>query len=167
MEVYIACLESYNNGILHGKWIYITKPLKEIYSEIRQLLKASSFPNCEEWAIHDYDGFGDIRLGEYASLESVQRIASFIEEHGSVAEKLLSEFNMDFDSAKSAMEDFYIGQYESVAEYARDCTESEGSVPSHLQYYIDYELMGKDLLLNGDMYSIETDYDSIHLFSYA
>jgi antirestriction protein len=166
MKVYIACLESYVNGILHGKWIDITKDLKEVRREIRQLLASSSFPNSEEWAMHDYEGFGDIRLCEYESLESLQKIALFVEEHGSVAEKLLSEFDMDLDCAKNAIEDCYIGQYESVAEYARDCTESEGGVPSHLQYYIDYDLMGKDLLLNGDMYSIETDYNSVHLFSY-
>src|SRR5690606_28980537 len=110
-------------------------PIKEIYNDIYQMLKAAPFPNCEEWAIHDYDGFGDIKIGEYTSLETLKKIALFIEEHGIVAEKLLSEFNMDVDSAKIAMEDCYLGLYESVGDYARDCTESQGGVPSHLQYY--------------------------------
>ena len=119
MEVYIACLESYNNGILYGKWVDITKPLKEIYNDIRQMLKAGPFPNCEEWAMHDYDGFGDIKFGEHTSLETVKKIALFIEGHGIVAEKLLSEFNMDVDSAKSAMEDCYCQWSSKIEPHGR------------------------------------------------
>ena len=81
MKIYVACLESYNNGILHGKWVDATKEVDEIESEITTMLKESSILEAEEWAIHDYDGFGDLHLGEYPSLSSIHKIALFLQEH--------------------------------------------------------------------------------------
>ena len=30
--------------------------------------------------------------------------------------------------------------------------------------YIDYERMGRDMEMNGDIYAIETTYDEVHIF---
>ena len=40
---------------------------------------------AEEYAIHDFEGYGSYRLGEYEGLESAHEIACFIEEHGELA----------------------------------------------------------------------------------
>lgn len=42
----------------------------------------SPIPLAEEWAIHDYEGFGDIRIAEYEGLSEVSGLAMLIEEHG-------------------------------------------------------------------------------------
>ena len=37
---------------------------------------------AEEWAIHDYDGFGELRLDENEALSTIARVAGGIREHG-------------------------------------------------------------------------------------
>jgi antirestriction protein len=45
-RIYVACLASYNNGVLHGAWIDAVQDADEIRSEIRnKVLLTSRFPN--------------------------------------------------------------------------------------------------------------------------
>ena len=39
------------------------------------MLARSPMPGAEEWAIHDYEGFGPLRLGEYEDLGTISQIA--------------------------------------------------------------------------------------------
>jgi len=36
-------------------------------------------------AIHDYEGFGDIRIEEYTALTEISELAAFLAEHGVAA----------------------------------------------------------------------------------
>lgn len=49
------------------------------------MLALSPEASAEEFAIHDYEGFGDLRISEYASLQNVASYADFISEHGELA----------------------------------------------------------------------------------
>ena len=60
-RIYVACLAAYNSGILHGEWIDIEDDIDETWAHINAMLKASPVADAEEWAIHDYEGFGDVR----------------------------------------------------------------------------------------------------------
>ena len=51
-----------------------------------------------------------------------------------------------------------------MADYAEELTEQTGDIPEHLAYYIDYARMGRDMELNGDVYTIETGFDEVHVF---
>ena len=62
------------------------------------------------------------------------------------------------------MEESYSGCYKSLADYAEELTDGTTEIPEHLQYYIDYERMGRDMELGGDIYTIETAYDEVHIF---
>ncbi|MCE3238388.1 MAG: antirestriction protein [Gammaproteobacteria bacterium] len=44
LQIYVACLASYNNGILHGAWIDATQDVELIHSEIKIILEKS--PRC-------------------------------------------------------------------------------------------------------------------------
>ena len=71
--IYVACLASYNNGFLHGAWIYAAQDYENIIDEIGDMLKKSPVialygEIAEEWAIHDYEGFGDLHINEYIQL---------------------------------------------------------------------------------------------------
>lgn len=81
-RIYVASLADYNAGRLHGVWLEADREPAEVHADIQALLAASSEPGAEEYAIHDYDGFGDARLDEYDSLELVCRIARGITAHG-------------------------------------------------------------------------------------
>ena len=48
--VYIASLSDYNNGTLHGVWIFADQEADDIQEEISEMLAASADPGAEEWA---------------------------------------------------------------------------------------------------------------------
>ena len=77
-KIYIACLASYNNGILYGKWIDANQDASVLEEEISDILAGSPMADAEEWAIHDYDDFDDLRLSEYESLETISQVAENI-----------------------------------------------------------------------------------------
>jgi hypothetical protein len=45
-----------------------------------------------------------------------------------------------------------------VADYAQELTEDAGNIPSHLEMYIDYERMGRDMEVHRDIFTIEMRY---------
>lgn len=164
IQIYIADLAAYNNGKLYGKWIDATQDVTDIQDEINQLLKSSPQPDAEEYAIHDYEGFEGMSLHEYEGIQSAHDKAQFIEKHGKLGAAIVSYFGGDLEDAKRALEDCYIGEYESAADYAQEITEECTEIPEHLQYYIAYDAMARDMLLNGEIIDIELGYEEHHLF---
>ncbi|MCB1246618.1 MAG: antirestriction protein ArdA, partial [Acidimicrobiia bacterium] len=81
-RIYVASLSDYNAGRLHGTWIDAIQEPDEIMTDVQQMLDDSPQLFAEEWAIHDYEGFGYARLSEYTDFETVSRIAKGIERHG-------------------------------------------------------------------------------------
>lgn len=163
-RIYVACLASYNNGRLHGAWVDAGQGEDHIWQGVREMLAASPDPHAEEWAIHDYDEFEDAHISEYASFEHVCALAAFISEHGALGAKLYNHFAEDLSQASAAFDD-YAGEYTSLAEFAAQLTEDTGpETPESLQYYIDWQAMGRDLELGGDVFTIETRFDQLHVF---
>ena len=50
-KIYIACLESYNNGFLRGEWISLDIDYEYVQEAIRDILYDSE---SKEWAIHPF-----------------------------------------------------------------------------------------------------------------
>ena len=163
-RIYVADLAAYNNGKLHGVWIDAALDMDDIWEQVNKMLKDSPEGFAEEYAIHDYEGFGGYTVSEYEGLESAHNVAVFIEEHGNIAGELLNNFGGDLEDAKKAIEENYSGCYKSLADYAEELTEQTAEVPENLAFYIDYERMGRDMELNGDVYTIETSFDEVHVF---
>lgn len=46
-RIYVACLASYNSGVLHGEWIDANQSADEIHSEVQSMLRESKFPNVQ------------------------------------------------------------------------------------------------------------------------
>lgn len=163
-RIYVACLAAYNSGILHGAWIEATEAWS-MWEATRIMLAKSPIPNAEEWAIHDYEGFASIRISEYASFDRVAELAAFIEEHGALGAELLDHFCGDLDEARGALEDRHLGQYESLADYVQDITEETTTIPHTMRHYIDWQAMARDCELNGDLFTIQTAHDAVHVFA--
>jgi len=162
IRIYVACLASYNNGILHGVWIDATQSLEAIHDQIAAMLNASQIEEAEEYALHDYEGFEGAEVAEYQGVESVARIAAFIEEHGALGGKLIAYFG-DLEEAREAISDRYAGQYTSLEDFARELTEETTSIPQNLAFYIDYERMARDLEIS-DVLIIEMGFEDVHVF---
>ena len=162
IQIYVADLAAYNNSILHGAWIDATQGVVEIQDEISAMLTASPIEDAEEYAIHDYEGFEGYKVSEYEGIAEVQSVACFIDEHGKLGAELLDYY--DLDAGKKNLEDHYYGCFNSVADYTQQLTEETSQVPEHLQLYIDYDKMGRDMELSGEIFTIETTQDEIHVF---
>jgi len=162
IRIYAACLAAYKNGILHGAWIVADQHADAIMAEISAMLKASPIAGAEEWAIHDYEGFHGVSISEYQGIESITAIAAFLREHGEVGTAVMAYFG-DLDEAVEAMDERYAGTYSSIADFAQELTEETSEVPDHLQAYIDYERMGRDMGIS-DVLAIETGIEEVHIF---
>ncbi len=161
-RIYVACLAAYNNGHLHGSWIDVEDE-DSIHEAVRAVLKSSPITEAEEWAIHDYENFDGVTINEYDSFARVVEIAEFLENCSGFGGKLLENYGGDIEDAESALER-YSGEYESLADFAEELTESTTEIPKNLKYYIDYKSMARDMEMNGDVFSIETGYKEIHVF---
>ncbi|WP_026555702.1 antirestriction protein ArdA [Arthrobacter sp. 35W] len=170
--IYVASLADYNNGRLLGDWIDATIGAEAIYERITAILARSTEPAPEEWAIHDYEGFGNKRLSEYERIEDVAALAEGIEQHGEAFAVWVDYTGLDpedwhhFDEA-------YLGEYENLAAYAEQIIddlgwrdEVEKFLPESLQRYvkIDAEVMAEDMRLNGEIYSVESG-SGIYVFN--
>lgn len=162
--IYVACLAAYNHGFLHGAWIDATQDIDEIYAEINKILKASPLKSAEEFAIHYFEGFGDIQLSEYASIEYVVQVVEFITDRGELGGALLGNYTIE--EAETLLGDHYHGSYKSEVDFAysifEECYASD--IPENLKFYFDYEAFARDLFIN-DYFSVEADGET-HVFSY-
>ncbi|PHR62067.1 MAG: antirestriction protein [Robiginitomaculum sp.] len=162
IRIYVACLAAYNNGQLHGAWIDVEDE-DTIREEVQTILKSSPIADAEEWGIHDHEGFEGAEIGEYTGFARVVELAEFIRNCDGFGGKLLSHFNEDIEDAEKALEN-YSGEHASLADYAESLTDESTEIPENLRLYIDYEKMGRDMELGGDVFTIETGYKEIHIF---
>lgn len=162
-RIYVADLAAYNNGKLHGVWIDAALELDDIQEAVAKMLKASPEGFAEEYAIHDYEGFGSYRVSEYEGLESVHEVACFIEEHEELGAELLAHFS-SIDEARTAIDENYAGCYESIADFAEELTEDSVQIPHSLARYIDFNAMAYDMEVGGDIFTIELGHGEVHIF---
>jgi len=166
-RVYVACLAAYNNGCLHGAWIDADQPADELHEAVQRMLAASPEPGAEEWAIHDFEGFGELRLGEYESLERVAAIAAGIAEHGEAFTSWLS-YDSDRDPVDtSAFEDAYLGEWDSLRAYAEDYAEQTGMYDAAEKSGSTYVVVDIDMLtrdLDIELYTVESDSHTVYVF---
>ena len=163
IQIYVADLAAYNNGKLHGVWVDMCQELDDIWNAIKAMLANSPEGFAEEYAIHDYEGFGSYRIGEYEGIEAVHAAACFIGEYPDFGAELLSYYS-DLEEAKKMAEENYQGCFKSLADYAEDFMEQTADIPENLAFYIDYEKMGRDWEMSGDIFTLETSFEEVHIF---
>ena len=171
-RVYIASLADYNEGRLYGDWIDADQDENELERAIKEMLARSPIPGAEEWAIHDYEGFGPLRLDEFESLAAVARIAKGIGEHGPAFAAWAAHVGTD-PEALDEFEDAYMGEWESAVAFAEEMLDDMGhideimrNVPEHLAPYvqIDYRGFVSDLVRNGELATLEKPDGGIYVF---
>jgi antirestriction protein len=120
------------------------------------------------WAIHDYEGFGRLRLDEYEEIETLVEIADLINEHDEIFTHVVvycggPEY---LEEARRLMEECYQGAYDNTIEWAEYLLEDTGEldkIPQHLRGYFDFERYAHDAELSGDIFTIEVD-GKTHIF---
>jgi antirestriction protein len=77
---------------------------------------------------------------------------------------VLAEVGGDLEAAAAALDDQYHGVFASLADCFQDLTEDTTAIPETLRLYIDYEAMARDARLNGEVFTVETGRDRVHVF---
>lgn len=170
-RIYVASLADYNEGRLHGAWIDAAQSAGEIMVAVRKMLRASLCPNAEEWAIHDYEGFGALTIHESEDFETVARLAAGIAEHGEALAAYAEHVGSDSELL-DAFEDAYLGEYQSGAQLAEELLEGSGiddliqQLPEPLRRYVkvDYEAYFDDLVAGGEVIAVASRGGGIHVF---
>jgi len=166
-RIYVACLSAYNNGRLHGRWLHANQPTGALYEEVRDMLKNSPVPGAEEWAIHDYENFAGIGVGEYAPLDHITQVAAGVAEHGGAFAGWASEQPVG-EATIEAFEDAYLGSWPDTAAYGEDLINDLGDplqeVPDWIRPYvrIDTKQLGQDA--SSSLNTISGADGQVHLF---
>lgn len=117
-----------------------------------------TIPSAEEYAIHDYEGFAPFNVAEYDSIEDIARMAEILSndsdpEHHAIS--FLVERSLSLEDIESKLKDVCIFEG-SRSDYAEEITEQTGTeIPQYLQYYIDYDAMGRDMEINGEITELD------------
>lgn len=165
-RVYVASLSDYNAGRLHGAWIDAAQETDELDIEIRAMLASSPEPGAEEYAIHDFEGFGPLRLEEYESLETVSRLARGIADHGNAFAHYVAILGSRSAEDLERFDEAYLGHFESTQEYAENLVDDLGyddlierAIPESLHPYVHFDTEGfaRDLELSGDISTSDGD----------
>ena len=172
VHVYVASLADYNYGRLHGAWLDAAVEVDELAEGIQTMLAHSPIPDAEEWAIHDYEGFGPLRLSEYENLDIVSQIGRGIAEHGAAFAHWAALCGTSDPEDLARFDDVYLGHWDSIEAYADDLLDELGidaiieqAVPDHLQAYVkvDVEGFARDLEYSGEVNASEGD-NGVYLF---
>lgn len=183
-QIYVADLAAYNAGYLHGSWIALADTEfdpEQVHAAIQQILELSPVRQLgeipEEWAIHDYEGFGPIKIEEHASIEKVCELAETLDALESNGEDIAFGIFLDkvesldsFDSLDDAVEAFrdaYRGSQslkDYAYEYVEECIlpEIDKSIRETIETYFDYEAFARDMSYDG--YTEVYDHGDYYLF---
>ena len=150
-KIYVASLSDYNNAILHGVWIDMQYTTEDaVWKEINAMLASSPTTKkygekAEEWAIHDYENLPSQRFGEHASITELLEYVEAVEEHGEVFEAAFDYETRTVADCKEYVEACYIGQAETVEQFAEDYAIESGQInydemsPNSILRYIDFK----------------------------
>lgn len=168
-RIYVASLSDYNDGRLHGCWIDASQDATAIQANVNAMLRRSPMPGAEEWAIHDYEGFGPLRLGEYESFATVSRIAGGIVKHGEAFAHWAACAGSTSDDTLSLFDDMYLGTWPSVADYAESLVQEYGidealdraNLPLRNYIRVDTEMLARDTQIEN---YVSEGIEGVHIF---
>lgn len=173
-QIYVADLAAYNAGHLYGRWINLAMynfDTEEIHERIREILAKGrerygsvTMSAHEEWAIHDYEGFGPVKIEEYESIGKICALAETLDALEENGEEVPFKIFLDkvesldsFDSLDDAVEAFresYRGEQsleQYAGDYVSDCIlpEIDKSIRETIETYFDYESFARDMSYDG------------------
>lgn len=156
--IYVACLSSYNNGVLYGSWLDLSDgpDVDDIREAIEDILSKSPAHDAEEWAIHDNQYLPGFLSGEFADLES---IAAYAEQWASLSASDAIAYRLACNNAgvvlsEDDFRDCFRGFYDSERDFAMDWAEESGSYDFRAQYnhvfsHIDWDGVFRELEAEG------------------
>jgi len=171
IKIYVACLASYNNGFLHGKWFDLDKfsDADELQAAItNEVLESKDNPTtlkygetCEEFAIHDFEAPKGCDIGEYSGLEELMEMNEILsDDNGELILALKDHLGggTTLEEAKDYLDENHCGEYKSDTDFAEDMAEQcfDSDAMKSIGRYFDYESFARDLMF--DHFEIDGHY---------
>jgi antirestriction protein len=177
LEVYLTDLGAYNKGFLIGEWISLPIDEQELESTIKKILRSGEalcaleygYESHEEYFITDWEwkdlNFFDI--DEYDNVMSLNETTSVLESLSPYQQKAVMYLMRegiadDIADAVGKIDDVIVykgmSMIDVAMEYLESCCDLK-CLPSIITNYIDYEVLARDLelegrytILDGDIY---------------
>jgi antirestriction protein len=136
--------------------------MKEIEAML-SLSPMNEIAKCEEWSIHDYEGFKGLKISEHEGIDRVAELAAAVEEHGEAFAAYVECYG---DTEIDEFEERYRGSYESEQAFTEEHYSelidkvNEAGLDS---IYIDFEMLTRDLFISG-FTGIREGYEALHIF---
>lgn len=160
IKIYIACLASYNNGFLHGKWFDLNDfndadDLREAITN--DVLESKDNPTtvkygetCEEFAIHDFEAPKGVDIKEYSDLDELMEMNEILnDDNGEIILALKSHVGLDsIEAAKDYYDENHCGEFKSDTDFAFDVAENVmcWNLSEGIGRYFDAEAFARDLM---------------------
>ena len=166
VRIYVASLAHYNAGRLYGEWVDIEgMDADDILEAIAGVIdRAPVLPDvgpAEEWAIHDYEGFGAFKLSENPDWDEVAGWLELTEDH---PENAVWAFANNGCGGPDDFADAFAGEWDSLGHWAEEINEGAFTIPDALVHYIDWDGMGRDAELNGDIWTADAPGGGVFVF---
>ncbi len=146
-------------------WITVTSDADELRETVQAFCTKYG---GEEWEIVDYDEFHGYGSCNFDELCDFVRIVQDNDLDPALFAGLISYYGYSPNDCIEYHNENYLGCYESLEDYAIQVTEDcYEPIPKHVQFYINWEDMGRDMELNGEIFSIELGYQQIHIYRNA
>jgi antirestriction protein len=169
-RIYVASLTDYNAGVLHGEWISAEVGAEVVRQAVDEMLAESPTARdygevAEEWAIHDFSGFGNVHLHEHENLERVCRIAEGLVTHGDAFGAWVTDREGDDLPSPEDFEDHFLGEWASEVDWGESLLDDLGidldnlqNVPEGLRPYVQVDVEGwvRDMRLGGEISVVES-----------
>jgi hypothetical protein len=152
-----------NESRLGGEWIDASQDYKKIEQYIN--LKLLNFGKGAFINVTDYAYFYNVGnwLGETVMLERVVTAAHFILTEGEIGATWIKFLSGDIEKAIETFEDAYAGCYKDLEDFVREIHDDK-EIPSWLENYVDWDQMGEDLILNGEIKVFKSGFYEVHVF---
>ena len=173
-RIYVACLASYNAGILHGRWIDCDQGEDHIIEETAAMLKQSTQQFAEEWAIHDHQFMGPVTEStDFATCAEIGYAVSTASDSDAFLAWLDNQNIMDIgavtgDHLIMDFDEQYHGLHDSPKDFAYDLyiDQYHENELGPLANHIDWESVWNDLRCGGDYYSVRAN-GGVYIFSHS
>ena len=174
LKIYLTDLAAYNKGYLFGEWI--TLPCDDLESKLNKILKSGEalcfvelgyFEKHEEYFITDWEWEDNelFKLHEYENIfelnSKLAEVSNLDEDSINVVAFLINQgLACNLDDAISKKDDVVIYYNSSMQTLAYDLIEEcydLDTLPSIISNHIDYEGIGRDVMLEGNYFEVDGD----------
>ncbi len=171
LQIYVACLASYNSGTLFGEWVDLEGlDADDIGEAIKAILAKSPEPGAEEYAVHDYSGFPEAlvsHFGEWPDLKELVVAEDLVDTHGSDMVNAAVDNFSTIEEAQTALDENCLGEWESLGDWGAEHLEGQGALEGlsqDLRGHFDFDSYARDEETNGSIWSVELGHNRVAVF---